>query len=45
MQRPTDSISEAKYKKIFEKIHCAQDSAASNNSVHVIVTYAVVAFT
>ena len=32
-------------KKIFEKTHCIQYSGAEINSVRVIVTYAVVAFT
>ena len=32
-------------KKIFEKTHCVQDAGAEINSVRIIVTYAVVAFT
>ena len=37
---PIDEI-----KKIFEKTHCVEDAGAEINSVRVIITYAVMAFT
>ena len=38
-------IAKGDKKRIFVKTHCVQDAGAEINSVRVIVTYAVVAFT